>query len=400
MPDAEALELGRKIAQYRTRNGLSQKEFAPLVDRSEAWISQVERGLRKVPRLDVLERIAQVLDIPIGELAPGAPAVAADQAPPEAVPLRLLLSENFALTALAADPQTSSGTTLRAETERAWLLAHESRYDELVSLLESLLPRLEVAALSTDDPSDVFVMLARSYHACSAALTKLQQFDSAWVAADRAINAATRAHNPLLMAEGAFRLTLVFQGAQRFEQAAHAATTARAAMESLAEQDIPEALSIWGALTLQLAMIAARTDRAADARTYLDEAAHAAARLGADRNDYNTEFGPTNVRLHEVAAAVELGDAGTAIRLAEGIDAVHLASERRGRLAIDLARAWTQRRKVPQALAALEDAWSITPEQVSADPIVHTCVRDLLRIGPHPTPDLIAFAARLGTPSG
>ncbi|WP_234320450.1 helix-turn-helix domain-containing protein [Streptomyces sp. SBT349] len=36
--------LGRKIARHRKRRGLSQKEFAGLLDRSEAWVSQVERA--------------------------------------------------------------------------------------------------------------------------------------------------------------------------------------------------------------------------------------------------------------------------------------------------------------------------------------------------------------------
>jgi hypothetical protein len=35
-----------------------------------------------------------------------------------------------------------------------------------------------------------------------------------------------------------------------------------------------------------------------------------AARLGEDRNDYETEFAPTNVELRALAVAVDLGDAG------------------------------------------------------------------------------------------
>ena len=39
--------------------------------------------------------------------------------------------------------------------------------------------------------------------------------------------------------------------------------------------------------------------------------------LGEDRDDYGTEFGPTNTALHAVAVAVELGDAGPALDLAD-----------------------------------------------------------------------------------
>lgn len=71
--------IGRKIAYYRARKGLSQRDFAPLIKRSEAWVSQVERGVRPVKALDVLERIADVLDMPVAELAPTAPTARAEQ---------------------------------------------------------------------------------------------------------------------------------------------------------------------------------------------------------------------------------------------------------------------------------------------------------------------------------
>lgn len=389
------VELGRKIAFYRGRRGLSQREFAPLIDRSEAWLSQVERGVRAVKTVDVLERIAGVLDVPLAELAPTAPAAAAEERPASAVPLRLLLSANFALRAVLGKQPKPDLDALRSETDRVWTLAHESRYEELVALLETLLPRLEAAA-GADDASDVFALLARSYHACAAALAKLQQFDAAWVAADRAISDAGRASDPLLMAEGAFRLTLVFQGARQLDQAEHTATTASVALEGLVEQGIPEALSVYGALMLQRAVIAARTERAEEAWQHLDRAREIASRLGEDRNDYHTEFGPTNVSLHEVAVAVDLGDAGEAVRRAATVDASKLSLERQGRLLIDVARAWTQRRNVERALAALEDAERLAPEQVYNHRLVHMMVRDLVRMNPEVPPALAEFALRAG----
>ncbi|MEU4522923.1 helix-turn-helix transcriptional regulator [Amycolatopsis sp. NPDC024027] len=380
MSDQDA-ELGRKIALYRTRRGLSQREFAPMVGRSEAWVSQVERGVRSVKSLGDIEKIAQVLNVSLAELAPTAPKVVAMERPAESIPLRLLLSANYALRAALGSAHRHDIAELRAGADRAWVLAHESRYDELVALLEVLLPRLETSSTGPNS-TEVFALLARSYHACASSLAKLRQFDAAWVAADRAISDAGRAGDPLLMAEGAFRLALVFLGARQLDQAEHTASTASQALESLVAQGVPEALSVYGALTLQLAVIAAQTDRADDARRFLDRAQEIASKLGGDRNDYHTEFGPTNVQLHEVAVAVDLGDAGEAIRRAEAVDASKLSPERRGRLLIDVARAWTQRRNVERALAALEDAEAITPEQVHSHRLVRGLVNDLLRMAP------------------
>ncbi|HET9897469.1 MAG TPA: hypothetical protein VFQ44_21260 [Streptosporangiaceae bacterium] len=56
-----------------------------------------------------------------------------------------------------------------------------------------------------------------------------------------------------------------------------------------------------------------------------------AERLGPGRNDYNTEFGPANAALLEIAVAVELGDAGRALRTAAALDASALSAERRAR---------------------------------------------------------------------
>lgn len=72
---------------------------------------------------------------------------------------------------------------------------------------------------------------------------------------------------------------------------------------------------------MQRAVAAARLNLADDAYGYLREARELGDQVGDGRNDYNTEFGPTNVALHEVAVAVDLGDAGVALRAAQTVDA-------------------------------------------------------------------------------
>jgi hypothetical protein len=83
-------------------------------------------------------------------------------------------------------------------------------------------------------------------------------------------------------------------------------------------------------------------------------AQEAADRLGEDRDDFGTEFGPTNVALHAVAVAVELGDAGTAFRRAASVDASGPSTERRARFLVDVARAHHQRRQGRELLQRLE----------------------------------------------
>lgn len=393
--------LGRKIAFHRKRRGLSQKEFAGLLGRSEAWVSQVERGVRRIDRMTVLEKVAEVLEVPIAELAAEAPIVAsvAEGEPPGASRLRLVLSSAHSLKAILGRQGTSPDVpALRAEVDRAWSLTHQGNYADLAELLEGLVPRLESATRSVSEAErpELFRLLAVMYHTCSGALANLGEPEAAWIAVDRSVVAAERAGDPLLMAAGEFRLSIVFLGARHFEQAAQASGSAADALQALAESGQIEAVALRGALTLQRAVAAARLNLADEAYNFLRDARAMAEQVGDGRNDYNTEFGPTNVGLHEVSVAVDLGDAGVALRAAQAVDASGLSAERQTRFQIDVARAYAQRRQVADAVSALLKAREQSPEMVRSLPMVKQLVADLLTMSQPPSEELRALAGELG----
>ncbi len=391
--------LGRKIAAERRRRGLSQPELARQLGRSVAWVSQVERGVRKIDRMSVLETVATALEVPLSELAAEAPVVAAvTEEPPGASGLRLVLSGAHALRAMLDDRRPAALNTLRTKSRKAWELTHAGQYTDLAELLRGLVPDLETAARALPEAqrAEVFELMAATYQACSAALAKLGEPEAAWIAADRAMAAAERAGNPLLVAAGAFRLVHVFLAARQYGQAEETARTAAEALQSRADSGDSKAISLWGGLTLQRAVIASRVNDPDAAYAHLDRAAQAAARLGAGRNDFNTEFGPANVALHEIAVAVELGDAGRALRAAATVDTTGLSAERQARMLIDVARAHAQRRQVSEAVAALHQAEDITPEQVRGHELVRQLVSDLLTMQQPPPGELRGLAARLG----
>src|SRR5260370_7570143 len=109
-------------------------------------------------------------------------------------------------------------------------------------------------------------------------------------------------------------------------------------------------MSLWGGLTLQRAVVAARIGDPDTAYDQLERAKQMAGRLGEEHNKFNTEFGPANVGLQEVAIAVDLGDAGRALRAAAAVDSSGLSAERRARLLIETAPAPAQRRQPHEAL--------------------------------------------------
>ena len=118
-----------------------------MIGRSVAWVSQVERGIRKIDRMSVLETLARALDLPLAELAAEAPVVAAvTEEPPGAGGLRLVLSGVYSLRAMLNGHDSPGVETLRVKAGKAWELTHAGRYTDLTDLLNDLVPDLETAA--------------------------------------------------------------------------------------------------------------------------------------------------------------------------------------------------------------------------------------------------------------
>ncbi|SER84867.1 helix-turn-helix domain-containing protein [Actinokineospora terrae] len=376
--------LGRRIAFHRGKRGLTQGQLGKMLSRSESWVSQVERGARRIDRMSVLEAVAEALEIELAELAPEANVVAATTRPRAATSLSLALCSSDALHAVLSDVSPVDVERLGRSADQAWEYAHGSQYENLSELLGTLIPELEYATRKTagSDRRRMCVAKAKAYQAAAGVLSKLGEVGAAWVAVDRAISAAEDADEPLLMAAGAFRLAIVFQGARKLDLAKRAAMTAINALSRLVASGEDEALALTGALYLQLAVASARGNEGDEAYGYLDQAAALARTLEIDRNDYNTEFGPTNVLLHEVNIAVELGDAGRALRVAGKADTSNLSPERQARLLIDVARAHNQRRSPDLVASVLREALRVAPEQVQNHPSAREVLADALRADP------------------
>lgn len=405
MTGLDGLSMGERVAELRRRRGISQRELAAEVRRSESWVSQVERGVMGVERLSVLQTLADALGVTVRDLRPEAVVAevgtAVVAAPNDLDDLRRVLTGHPALALLFARRRARKAAPvgeLTQRVERAWELTHASRFAELTVELAALLPRLEEAIRTAPDEQrpDLHRLLARAYQAAAAAFARQDDDDAAWLAADRAISTAEASGQPLDVAAGHFRMAHAFIGLRRNDQAERVAKLAVDALRPRTEQRNakPEELSVFGAMLLVLAIVAAREGDRPTVRAYIDEARRVAARIGEDRNDYNTEFGPTNVELHAVSAAVDLGDAGEAIDVAAGIDATGLSPERQVRLLIDLARAHTQRRHVGEAIAALIQAEQIAPEMLRSHGKARETIRDLMQLTGRRAPEELSDLAK------
>jgi hypothetical protein len=113
-----------------------------------------------------------------------------------------------------------------------------------------------------------------------------------------------------------------------------------------------------------------------------------------------TSFGPTNVAIHGIAVAVELGDVPETIRRAEQVNTAPLPVdllERRASVFIDLGRAYVQRRVDAAATAVFGQAEELAPEEVHYSVPVREALREMLkREHRYATPELRPLARRTG----
>ncbi|MFF7530687.1 helix-turn-helix domain-containing protein [Streptomyces bobili] len=400
---APAPTTGQRIKELRRAVGMSQSDLATAMGRSESWVSQVERGVQPVERLSILQALADALGVSLREVRPDAassPADAAEEVPePESNDLdglRVALTGHPALASLFDREPSSPVPTLaqfRALVDEAWEYVHASSFAALSDHLAKLLPAIEVAVRHAPaaDRAELHSLRARTYQVAAASFTRQDQADAAWVAADRALQAAEMAGQPLEVVASLFRMAHAFMRQQHMDQAEQAAESAVRVLDPRAEDPAcpPEELSLLGAMNLVLAVINAREGNRAETHQHLSRAEEIATRLGEDRNDFDTEFGPTNVKIHAVSTAVELGDAGLALEIAAEVDADGLSAERRARFLLDVARAHSQRRHVGEATAALVDAEALAPEQIRDHHLAREIVRDLIQLSGRRVPDAL-----------
>jgi len=199
-------------------------------------------------------------------------------------------------------------------------------YEEAGRMLPALIRGVETAARTCPSSDAIAIGRVRSqiYQATAMVLNRVGEADLAWTAADRAMTAAEHAEAGLMAALSAYRLAHVFTRKKRSTQARDLTTGAATALHRSSRNEDPERLSVNGSLHLADALAAAAEFDHAAADRSLVQAQQIADRLGEDRNDHWTAFGPSNVRIHRVSAAVAFGDADIAVETGETIDLQHL----------------------------------------------------------------------------
>jgi transcriptional regulator with XRE-family HTH domain len=398
-----SLTIGERVAWYRRRRGLSQEVLAGLVGRTADWLRKIENNHIELDRLSVIKALAGALDITLGDLI-GDPTLlewTPDSGMATVTALRSALMDYRAVAPFGRRADTTdlpSVATLRGDVGQLWSAYQDSRFGYVAGALPQALSQLQDAAEVFDDEDQDHArrLLGLAYQLTATQLTKLGEADLAWIAADRGLAAVRPTGDPLVTGSLFRSVSHTLHATGRYREAVKLTEDAAAFLEPHLSKPSPAMLSVYGTLFLTGAMAAARDNDAGTTRTFLSAADEAAGRLGADANHVWTAFGPTNVAIHRVATAAELGDVQVAVDLGPRVDTSAMPMERRVRHALEVARAYSSWNRTDQARATLLQAEQLAPEQVHhhylSRQLVLTWIR---RQRGKPPAELAALARRL-----
>jgi transcriptional regulator with XRE-family HTH domain len=322
--------LGQRVAYWRTQRGLTQQELADRLGRPRNWVWKVESGsVGSLERSTTLATVADALSVDIQVLLGreiarnGADVDCLDAETVEAI--RTALERYDAIGGLLAQPQPVEPVllqALRADVDYAWAAFERGGYGVLGRTLPHLLVSAQEAwnAYDGESAQEAASLLAQAYQVAASTLRKLGENHLGWLAADRAIRAAAESGDVGWHGVATFRVGNALLALGRTDAAAEIQLQAANRLTPAGSAEAgPELLSVYGIVLLQGAMACARKGDSATVADLLREAEIVGSHVGDGHNHYRTSFGPSNVGIHRVSTAVELGEGALAAQAHESI---------------------------------------------------------------------------------
>ena len=271
--------------------------------------------------------------------------------------------------------------------ESGWADYQAGRLGRVIAVLPDLIEasqQLEdlASVASAETRRQCWAISARTHHLAATTLSKVGESDLAWIAAERAMQAADQADDVLVLASAARAGTHALLAVGRYSDALDLGTTASQWLAARLNDDDPAALSLYGMLQLRTAVAAGRRQDRSTAVELLARASNAAQRLGRDANYWTTGFGPTNVELHRLSIALDLGDVVYVVEQGPTVRVDGAPVERRVSHLIDLSRALSMVARDEDALSNLLSAEREAPQLVRHNPGVRETVKAMHRRAP------------------
>ncbi|WP_327111107.1 helix-turn-helix domain-containing protein [Nocardia sp. NBC_01730] len=387
-PKGEA-PVGTRIKWLRERAGMSRPVLAGLVGRSAEWIKAVETGRLQPPKLPMLLRIAQALEVKdLAELTGNGHAVSVAVFAGEQH--EALTEVRYALTdyRMTAGLRASSVEHLAIRLDQAWKIRHISpdHRTQLGALLPGLIRDAQQAArIPGPTRRKARRILAGVYQLADFYVAYQPAPELVWLVADRAMNEGFEADDPYVIACSTWAMVQALRDSGRWEEAIG---IARDAMDQLApylgrDETPDDWRGIAGALEAEVAYVHARRGRYGEAWEHWEAADGTARQLGPGYRHVQTSFSVPVMAAHATTLGVELRRSAEALRAARELDAETIVSvPRRSRHYIEVARAYSQRREAAAAFAMLEKAQQTAPETIRYNGFAREMLHGLVKSPP------------------
>lgn len=389
--------LRTRLRDARRDRGLTQEQLAEMAGISRDIISKLERGNRTTARITTLTSIANALDIELSDLLGKREQLDRhDDGGVLAVRDALLAVRDLP----GIDPVHDGGEPtpageLEAAVRRGWGLYWGGRLGELASMLPGLIGEARLSERSAG-PAAAEV-LAQAYQLAGNLMVHVGNDDLAAVGAERGLAAARRGSDELRHATIAGTAAWVLMHQARPADAERVAELAAGQIEPAMSKATPEHLTVWGGLLLWAAAAAAAGLKPGAAGDYIGVARAAAARFGADRHDYQTNFGPTQVEMQACHTAAVLGEPGKALKAAGAVRREDLRSISWGAHQLDVAQACLMdSRHTQQAVDALTEARDVSAEWFRHQGMARSMVGEVVERQRRLTPRVRSLASAVG----
>ena len=400
----DGMSIGERVAFYRKRRGISQEVLAGLIGRTADWLRKVEHDRMPLDRLSVIRSLTEVLDISLADLI-GEPQLLewSDSSGHKTVPaLRAALMDHRQFLWLTDLEEPRPLSDLQTEISLGWDDFQSSRYGRLLNRLPTTITETLIAARHHAEGTEAGMhaqrLVALTHQLATVLATKLGEADLASIAAIHGLTAAQKSGSELFVGSLIRSVVHALLSIGQFCQAVDLTRRGADLLQAGLGKASPEFLSVYGMLHLVGSVAASRDEDRSATIEFLSEAQQAANRLGTDANYLWTAFGPTNVEIHRVVTAMELGDVQLAVDLGPRVNTSGLPLERRVRHTFETARAFHRRNRVEEALGMLLSTERLAPEQVRYHRIPREIVRNLVR-RPRPPALALSLGQRMGIQS-
>lgn len=388
--DADAdFTVGMNVRRARRYQGLSLEELAARIGKSKGWLSMIENGRLPLERRTDIGALADALEVSVTDLI-GRPFPVFTRSVPDAGPLREVLMENA-----LGDPVVPASRPLQAAAADLDAVAAAWRAGDHKAQAAMLPPLL--AELHSHQGGEALEMLTRACVFASDLAKELGSLDLAWIAAERARQAAAAHGGAVTAGMAAWAIALARPVAARSRGLMRAGEAADE-MESAAKDDAVLASQVYGMLRLAAALgLHLSGDRDTSA-AQLAEAVRVAARIGEQPARWEA-FGPANAGVWGVTLAVEAGDAGTALERADQINPADLITQGRvAALHLERARAHAMLGRYEHAVTEMRAGERACALRIRCDPLARDLVATLLERARRQAGgrDLRGLASRMG----